>query len=193
MENGGWSGPHKHPPPRPHHLTLQVADTRHPYTSRGETSDNATTKQAQTLEKPCQNRLGTQQECAGHQERWRRLGQAEGAESKKGCGYACAVRAHMQRPKKPHLQSHPTAQNTTTTPAAHAKTQSHAHNPNKNTMRHLPTDMVESKVCGNRDDKYPLPLSSPQPGAELHRPSPRRKYQTRGVLRYLCAVPERSA
>ena len=149
--------------------------------------------EAETIENPCQSRLGTQQDCAGHQERWRRLGQAEGAESKKGCGYACAVRAHMQRPKKPHLQSHPTAQNTTTTPAAHAKTQSHAHNPSKNTMRHLPTDMVESKVCGNRDDKYPLPLSSPQPGAELHRPSPRRKYQTRGVLRYFCAVPERSA
>lgn len=89
MENGGWSGPRKHPPPRPHHLTLQVADTRHPYTSRGETSDNATTKQAQTLEKPCQSRLGTQQECAGHQKLWRRQGRRRANEQKGATEHAC--------------------------------------------------------------------------------------------------------
>ena len=52
-------------------------------------------------------------------------------------------------------------------------------------MRHLPTDMVESNATGTGAKNPVTALKAPSQGQKTsRRPYQRRKYQTRGVLRY---------
>ena len=154
----------------------------HPYMRTSPRSEHSTPPHMQSLPQPPGHpagKRGVPGAVGGDRGRWR-------ARSRKGYGSARARRNARTRANAPS-RSHPPNNTPHTPPATQLMQANEFSTPCATCRRTWSTPNARSgTVTTNPGDRS----HGPQPGTESsHRPYRRRKYQTRRVLRYFCAVP----